>query len=35
MEEGVQREAAEKNGVLLDLHMYAVVRRDFKVVESL
>lgn len=26
--EGVQREAAEKSGVLQDLHVYAVLRRD-------
>lgn len=31
--EGVQREAAEKDGVLQDLHVYAVLRRDVNLAE--
>lgn len=32
--EGVQREAAEKGGVLQDLHVYAVLRRDVDLAEE-
>ncbi|KAJ4165214.1 hypothetical protein LMH87_006855 [Akanthomyces muscarius] len=32
--EGVQREAAEKGGVLQDLHLYAVLRRDVNLAEE-